>query len=183
MQNISFNTNVVDNGVGLLLSQFRDCGNVGEFVAAFLSEVQAAETAITPIISAMYVQNATGWTLTQIGKLVGVKRGILADDPFRVLIYAQIAANTSYGTLPDVYNVLRSLGLGAVRVWNRYPASITVNYIPNVLTLTCACVRFILESATLPISMDITEITETPFGFDGDPSAYGLGVGEIGAAG
>lgn len=182
MENISLNPNVVDDGVGLLLSQFRDQGNVSEFIAGFLSEVQAAESAIVPAIEASYIQNATGWALTQIGRLVGVERGLLGDNAYRVLIYAKIAANTSYGAIPDIYNVLRSLGLGSVRVYSKYPASITVNYIPNNLTLTCACVRHILESTTPPIAIDISEHSDTPFGFEGDPTAYGWGVGELGKA-
>lgn len=183
MKNIELNTGISDEGVSLLLHQFSSHGNAHEFVRAFLSEVQDIENATVPLIAASYLENAQDWTLDQIGKLVGVERGIKTNDEYRVFIYAQIAANTSYGTLNDVYNILGALGLGDVKAKNVYPASITVNYIPNNLTLTCACIRMILESATLPIAMDITSHGGTGFGFMGDTSAYGFGVGELGTAG
>lgn len=188
MRGLSYISTHEDDAFDRLKQDFKDKGNFKDLIGVFAARAQAFEDIAYPMIEAMYIANATGKTLEMIGENIGQPRptyGPAADDDnaYRVLIYAKIAANTSYGTIPDIYNVLGSLGLGSVRVFDVYPASITVNYIPNNLTLTCACVRHILVPATPPIGMDITEHSETPFGFEGDPTAFGFGVGEIGAAG
>ena len=183
MENITEITTIEDDGIALLLHQFAEHGNANEFVRPFLAEVQVLESAIVPAIALSYLNNADTWMLDQIGKIVGVARGVLTNAQYRIFIYAKIASNVSYGTLTDVYNVMRALGLGDVKVKNVYPASITVNYIPNNLVLTCMCIRAILEAATQPIEIDITAHSGTPFGFMGDTSAYGFGVGELGQAG
>lgn len=185
MDNLEHITTMADNGVALLLSQFRAQGNVPDVVRALLGEVQALETAITPAAVEVHLATATGWALEQIGLLVGMPRPTYGDaesddDVYRVLIYGQIAANVSAGTLPDLYNILRSLKMTGVRLYEVYPATITVNYNGGDSPLTCGCIRSILERATPPIDFDITAYTDTPFGFDGDPSASGFGVGELG---
>lgn len=185
MDNLTPSTTIAAEGVALLLSQFRSQGNVPDFLQAFLDEVQAAETAITGPYADLYLATATGWALDQLGELVGMPRpthGAAATDDaeYRVLIYGQIAANVSHGTLPDLYNILRSLGLTSVRLFEVYPASLTVNYVGTPTVDDCGCVRAILERATPPIELDITSHSEAPFGFEGDRTAYGFDEGELG---
>jgi hypothetical protein len=187
MDNLTHNTDVADDGVALLLSQFRAQGNVPDVLEALLGEVQELETAIVPALDDVYLAAATGWALEQIGELVGMPRPGYGDaqsddDAYRVLVYGQIAANVSTGTLPELYNILRSLSLTGTRIFEVYPAAITVTYTWTELSLTYAFLRDILERATPPIELDITSHDETPFGLLGDDSAYGLGVGHIGAA-
>jgi hypothetical protein len=126
---------------------------------------------------------ATGWALEQIGTLVGQARAAnLSDDYYRILVIAQICANVSNGTLSELYNILRSLELTNVDIWEVYPASLTVNYTPNTL-ITPAQIRTVLERATHPISFDITAIQDsTPFGFEGDFEGFGLDIGTLGDA-
>lgn len=185
MDNITIRTGVVSDGQRLLLSQFRNGSNVEDLLGALLAEAQLFEDACVPLIESLWLKNATGWVLDQYGKLVGYERPAFGpayddDDAFRILIYGQIAANVSYGTMPDLYQILNTLELGSPYIADVYPAAITVNYEQSQLSAEYDFVRDVLERATHPIEIDITEITALPFGLLGDDSAIGLGVGEIG---
>lgn len=175
-------TSIESDGINLLLCQFRNSGNVPEFVRAFLREVQTLESAAVQSIAARYLMNATGWSLEQIGELVGMPRPVYGpaandDDQYRILILGQIAANISHGTIPELYSILQSLGLLNVVIWDVYPAAIITNYAQSSL-ITPAQIRQILERATHPIGIDaIAIITDETFGFEGDLSAYGFDGG------
>lgn len=186
MDGISVKTGIVDEGIALLLSQFQSQGNVPDVLGAVLAEVQALETATVGSMTDLYLDSATDWALNQDGKRVGKTRptygaAATSDSVFRVQIYGQIAANISYGTIPDIYNLLKSLQLTNVRLYPVYPATLTVNFIDNSDAVIGSEVRGILEAATHPIDFDITQHTATPFGFEGDLTAYGFDIGEIGA--
>jgi len=186
MDNISEITTISEDGQNLLLSQFRSTtGNLPAFLGVFLSQVQILETVITPGIEYLYLANATGWALDQIGDRVGWPRpaygaSATSDSAYRIEIYAQIAENESYGTVPDLYNILRSLQLLSVRIGPIYPATLDVQYRNDSATLTGANIRTILERSSHPIAFDITEHSLIPFVFDGDGDGYGFDAGELG---
>ncbi len=187
MDNITYRTGVISDAQALLLSQFRAGSNVPDLLGALLTEAQVFEDNCVPLIESFWLKNATGWVLDQYGKLVGFERpgyGPAYDDSdaFRVLIYGQIAANCSYGTLTDIYQILNTLELGSPYVVDVYPAAITVNYQQSQLSAEYDFIRDVLERATHPIEIDITETTVSAFGLLGDDTALGLGVGEIGKA-
>lgn len=55
-----------------------------------------------------FVTNATGETLTLIGKIVGQEReGVTNDDLFRRYVQAKIATNSSDGTPEEMYTISR----------------------------------------------------------------------------
>lgn len=185
MLNLTARTDVVAAGSRLPLGQFQRAPRFMALLGVFLSELQLSETAIVESVPARYIQNATGWALEQIGLLVGCERpssgaAATSDNAYRVLIYGQIAANISYGTEADLFNILRSLQLTNVKIFDVYPAAMTLNYTNNSLTLTCGCIRSILRRATPPIGLDITQHSEAAFGFEGDSDAFGFDDGELG---
>lgn len=186
MRNITQITTHETDGNNRQLSQDYET-QFASFAGAFFSRIQGLENVAFPLISERYLSNATGATLENIGTLVGMPRptsGVAAtdDDSYRVLVYGKIAANVSYGTKTDVYNIMGALGSTQINVFNVYPAALTVNYIGNAVISDCACIRAILENATSPIELDIVRITETPFGFEGDSTASGFGAGQIGGS-
>lgn len=186
MNGLSYITNHVDQAFDRLKQDFKDVGNFKSLINVFTTRAQAFEDAAFPVIAGRYLANATGYTLDQLGERVGKLRppyGAAAtdDDVYRVLIYAQIAINTSSGTIPDFYNILGALGLKNVRVYPVYPASLTINYTPNSLSLSCGCIRSVLESASHPIAFDLVAHEATgAFGFAGDITASGFDAGKIG---
>jgi len=185
MQGLSYITTHETDGANRMLSSLRG-GTVEQFFEVFLRRYQGLEDELWALIEGRQLASATGFTLEQIGNKVGQPRPAFgpastADGPYRVLIYGKIAENISYGTIPDIYNILRALELVNVKIYQNYPASITINYVSNSLTLACACVGAIIRWATHPItSVDITEHFVDGLGFEGNILAGGLDVGPIG---
>jgi hypothetical protein len=186
MQGLSYITTHETDGAARMLASLRG-GTAEEFFRVFLRRHQGLEDVLWSLIESRQLANATGATLEMIGEKVGQPRPAFgpastADGPYRVLIYGKIAENVSYGTIPDIYNILRSLELVNVKVYQNYPASITINYVSNSLTLACACVGSIIARATHPITaIDITEHFVDGFGFEGNILAGGFDFGPLGA--
>lgn len=162
-----------------LIDHFKG-GNFETLVEGLGDRWQTLENDLWNMIQGRYIANATGEALQSIGSDVGVTALYTDDNTYRVFVYAKIAENRSNGTRTDLYNILSLLGLGDIKIYDVYPAALTVNYTPNTLTMTCACIRSILESASDPIELDIVQHSGTPFGFLGDSGAFGFGVGELG---
>lgn len=186
MDNIEQITDHEIAGERRLLSQFHG-SQFQTFCGIWFDKIQAIEDVLYPMIQAKYLAYATGQTLEYLGELVGMPRpigGLAASDDeiYRALIYGKIAANVSWGTKQDIYDIVGALQGTSIKVYNVYPAAVTVNYIASTVIDDCSCIRDILESATHPIEFDITAYTETPFGFSDDSTAYGFDVGEIGEA-
>lgn len=178
-------TTYADDAVGRMLQQFQYSPGPEEMLRLLVEPLQEAERQAHVLMWAYSVGNATGQLLSWIGKLHGEPRptsGMAAsdDNSYRVLIYARIAANTSHGTLPDLYNLLRALQLIDVRIYEDARAHLTINYINNSLTLTCNCVSHIIKSAKLPVTISVVQHSASPFGFEGDATAFGFDVGEYG---
>ena len=193
MDNISLITNHADEAAERLIDWFSG-GSFEDLTKLLAGRYQDLEDVAFPIISNKYLANASGVTLDNIGALVGISRILgQSDDDYRVLIYAKIAANTSNGTIPDIYNIMSILGATNIRVFDVYPASIELQYTASNIISECDCIRRILEGvdnsdggSTAPIligiSVDNSE-NGVPFGFAGTVGAGGYGVGSISGAG
>jgi hypothetical protein len=157
-------------------------GNFEQFAETFAGRYQGLEDVAYSLIEGRQLPFATDATLDQIGAKVGQLRAPgQTDAVYRVAIYGKIAENISYGTLPDLYNILGALELTRVKIYPTYPAGLTVNFVSNSLVLTCACIGAILRRATPPVTIiDITQHSENPFGFEGDITASGFDAGELG---
>lgn len=186
MMNLTKITDHATAASGRLLQQFQTGGQLQQLVEVIGGRYQSIEDAAYAMIAARYLTDADGATLEHIGDKVGASRptygpASTSDDAYRVLIYGKIAELVSYGTIPDLYNLLRALELTNVRIFQIYPASLTINFINNSLTLSCGCIRSILEAATPPVALDISMHGPEPFGFEGDSEAYGFDAGDLGA--
>lgn len=181
MDNLEYITTHAADEARRLIDHFKS-GNFEELVEGLGGRWQVLEDVLQTILTARYIANATGQTLRNIGADLNVTQTSDDDDVYRVYVYAKIGEINSTGSREDVYNVLSLLGLTQIRMYDVYPAAITVNYIPSAVTLTCACIRAILTASSLPVEMDITAHTESPFGFEGDSTASGFGSGQIGGS-
>ncbi len=181
MRNLSYITTHAEDAGARFTAALRG-GNFERFAETFAARYQGLEDVAYSLIDGRMLQFATGATLDAIGAKVGQTRlPGQADAVYRVAIYGKIAENISYGTLPDLYNILRSLQLTRVKIFPVYPASLTVNFVSNSLVLTCACIGSILRRATPPVTIiDITQHSENPFGFEGNIRAAGFDAGELG---
>lgn len=185
MQNLQYIGSHVPDALARLVQQYQDSGNFKDLVAVLAARWQGVEDKLWSLFEGRQLPNATGKTLELAGNHVGIDRPVFGpattdDNAYRVLIYAKIAENISYGTVPNLYNLLGALGLTSINLMPTYPASLTVNFISNSLVLSCGCIRAILNRATHPIAFDITEHTAAPFGFEGNTFAFGFDVGQLG---
>ena len=164
-----------------LIDHFKN-GSFENLILGLGDRWQALENQLQAILISRYIANATGETLRNIGLDLGVTQSSTDDETYRVFVYARIGENRSSGSREDVYNVLSLLGLSELKMYDVFPATVTVNYLPSASALTCNCIRAILEASSLQVKYDITTITESPFGFAGDNTASGFGIGQIGGS-
>jgi hypothetical protein len=162
---------------------FRKKGNVKDL---FLGDRwQDIENCISDIYDSRFIDRATGVSLDQIGLEVGEPRPLFGpaatdDVIYRILIKARIAANASNSLLSDVVGIMQILGAENIYVRYLFPAGFYIAY-SGADILTKSEIRDILISATEPVSIDIVKISSTrPFGFLGNPLAYGLDDGLLG---
>jgi len=181
MDNLEYITTHAADEAARLIDHFRG-GSFEDLILGLGGRWQVLEDQLQIILTARYIANATGETLRNIGADLGVTQSSTNDDTYRIFVYARIGENRSSGSREDVYNVLSLLGLTQIRMYDNYPATVTLNYIPNSITIGCDCIKAILAASSLQVEYDITAHGSTPFGFEGDSTAFGFGVGEIGSA-
>ena len=173
------------------------------------SRFQARENTLNDIYRSHSLDYATGVSLTKSGEEVGVIRPLpeedlvlvndgsnvldtgsdyiiysgssVSDDTFRLLTKAQIAANWSNSTIGDLDKVLSILGANTTNIRYIFPAGLFVNY-SGITALAIQDVLNLLVSATAPVSIDISKSTAHPFGFYGDPRAFGFNDGQLGGS-
>lgn len=187
MNNLTEITTIVADGQSRQLSQFKET-NVQAILGIFLSQVQELETAIVQGLTKTYLAVATGWMLEQWGEIVGEPRPAYGDaatddNVYRGLIYARIAVNNSFGTLPDVYKILRLLNATKSKAKELYPATISLEYTGSMYILGSQ-IRAVLELATSPISINLThyESAADAFALAGIGPGLGLGYGKLSTA-
>lgn len=104
----------VSAGLALLAQQFRDKAGVEGLAAAWLAQVQDLEDVLWALLEQSAIDDAEGDRLDQVGDLLGLPRGALADDAdYRAVLRAGARARKSNGRPEDVIEVA-GLALGAV---------------------------------------------------------------------
>src|SRR5687768_2287297 len=93
------------------LTQFKKKPNFEALITIACTQVQEIEDIGYDMIEKRFLVNATGVTLNKYGEMVNEPRPFSGeastdDDKYRTLIFSRIAANTSFGTRPDIYNIL-----------------------------------------------------------------------------
>lgn len=94
-----------ERGVNRLLKQFHGRPRLEEVLRIWLEEAQAIEDTFWNILYMRDLAGAFGVHLDVIGKIVGVARGGLNDDSYRLLLRAQIRSLRSRGRPEDLITV------------------------------------------------------------------------------
>lgn len=80
--------------------------NVQKFIAALVGPLQDVETMFHQIVAMRNVNDAVGVHLTVLGKIVGRKRGGVADDEvYRRYVRAQVSTNKSNGLIDELLRI------------------------------------------------------------------------------
>lgn len=177
-------THKEDSISNLIFDFKKEILDIKEIVSIDGDRFQTLENTLYDIYLSQFIDFATGISLEIIGKEVGEPRPISGDaatddDIYRYLIKARIAANRSNGTLPEIYNILGLLGATDI-ISNDVPNAALQLYIKGDLLLPLEDILKTLIGATAPISLEITEYSDMPFGFIEDPKSYGFDEGELG---
>ncbi len=129
--------NLEEEGVGLLLPQFKNAQNIKATLQGPLAYLDSNVDTIKNIQEGVVFDNLTGDMLAKVGKLLNVQRGGLGETEYKSAITASIYINASDGTSKSLIKVLNeSVGEGKYTFIESFPAEVQVRlYEPqNFLT-------------------------------------------------
>ena len=120
---IPVKTNLVNDGLDLLLAQFNDKPNVVETIRSYLDQVNITDQNLFDFVNSFNIDDATGILLDFIGAIVGVPRNGDTDDDYRERIRNGILLNNSDGTPNSLLEALATATNGNTRIWEHFPVS------------------------------------------------------------
>jgi len=131
--------NHVEQGLALLLSQYKDKPRIAALLSSYLRRVQELEDAAFDVLIKRLIDNAVDEQLNVIGRVVGqVNEGSWDDATYRLFIKARIRANQSNGHGDDVIDVLNLVETADFVLREYYPASMIVDF--DTVTATSAVI-------------------------------------------
>lgn len=166
-----------------VLSQFFKSAKLQAVLEAFTDEVQQLENTWFDMFASRTLSTAVGAQLDQYGKLVGQDRLGFSDSDYRGLIEARIQANVSEGTPEQIIAVLFAIVQVRIHYMNTPPAAYEIEYV--LMSYSSDELRtFIVDimQDMRPAGVKLSHLAEgVPgyWGFEGDPDALALGVGEF----
>ena len=184
MRNLVQITTHVEDGLARLKQQFQQDGSFKELIRLYLTRIQALEYALFALYLGRFLAFAVGQMLDYIGTIVMLPRPTLStpDTEYRVLLYGRIAALNSNGTLPNLLGILGTLQATNRKIYQNFPASLTINFTPSSIITEYTSIRTILETSSAAVDLNICAHLDGAFGFSDDPTALGFDDGTIGEA-
>jgi len=172
------NSQIVEDGLGELLSQFGDSANMRAILAAFLRPLQELENDSVAILEQMPLDVAAGVNLDVWGEIAGVARDGRTDDVYRALIKVTITAQRASGTVNAILDLVSELsGGGAVDYTPQYPAKFRLTITPPA-PLTAQQIADILAALEAVVAAGVgyivAEAAPDPFTYDIGPG-YDVG--------
>jgi len=122
-------TDHVEQGLALLLDQYKRKPRIEAWVRSYLRQVQVLEDAAFDVRVKRLLDNAEGVLLDVIGRIVGEPRRSRGDDVYRLFIAARIRINRSKGGAQDVLAVLAIIAGGTPTHFDeRSPAVMLIEF-------------------------------------------------------
>lgn len=119
----------VQQGLDLLLSQYKDKPRIAAVLTSWLDRIQVLEDVAFDIKIARMIDNAVGAQLLVIGRIVGqANERDWDDDTYRLFIKARIRANQSNGHGDDVIDVLNLVEAADFVLREYYPAAMFIDF-------------------------------------------------------
>jgi hypothetical protein len=100
-----------DDGVDLLLPQFKGKERIEAILRALLAGVQDVDDAIWQVLSERGLDWGVGVQLDAIGRMIDLPRTGWHDDTYRVFLRAHLLVLRSNGRWPEILAILEALGL------------------------------------------------------------------------
>jgi hypothetical protein len=98
-------------GRALLLSQFQGKPRLEALLCALLAGIQDFHTAAWQVLTLRDIANATGVQLDYLGTRVGLRRRGWTNETYRAFLRAQVLVLRSQGRWPDLFTIMRALGV------------------------------------------------------------------------
>jgi hypothetical protein len=174
------------DAISRLLTQFREKPKIEGIISTNAAQYQDIEDAGFDMLQGITIEHAIGATLDRIGDVVGLTRGVLSDDDFRVEIRTRISQRQSYGRVDDIITgfklLTNSSGVLYGEIW---PAGIYITGLGNPIQPTPEQFsRFINSVKPAGVALVIASLTWDPcFSFDGSTDGEGFGDHFDGAVG
>lgn len=154
------------------------------FLKSITDRLQPIEDDYQTLRAELSVQDAHDYLLDIVGSWVLQERDGDDDPTFRARVLAQIVVNASGGQREDVLELIRIVRGEGIRLWHLGGGWLQVNYqITSTPVVNENQLAQIIELIIDPGAVMLNSYTERPFGFAGNPLAFGFGVGQLGAAG
>lgn len=174
---------IIDSLKSKQLTQFQESTNFNVFLEVLGGQLEDIQDVIDDMIVNFNLEKAFGTTLDNFGILVGAPKRLvgMSDLTYRNVCMAQVLINTYKGTQEELLAFFRTLGATDIKYREYGKAAVRIQY--TGLTPEDFPPSLILQTVrygTHPITFDISYYTEKPFGFLGNPEAYGLNDGELG---
>lgn len=178
-----------DQGVALLIAQFKDQSFIEILVRALMEQVQELEDTLWDLLTKRAIDTAVGAQLDVIGKIVGQERGTFDEDTFRTFIRGRVLVNRSSGTTDQMVELVNTLlPDGASLVVKEYfPAAFQIQVTGSVPDwFGNALAAIVLEAKALGVAPHVTWFNGPAvfrFAIPGDttPSPNGFGAGVLSA--
>ena len=141
----------VERAKARLVTQFRETASHGKMVELLTSEVQVLEDAIFSILSTASIDLSSGAQLDRIGKVLGCARDAHTDAQYRVFLKAQILANRSMATAPELLTILETIlaayNANDLELVEWYPAAFILRIVDAIGTVEPAALARVLHVA------------------------------------
>lgn len=95
-----------EDGKQLLVDEFRGNPRIEAMLCALLTEVQVLDDTTWRVLTERTIDNARGVLLDDLGAIVGQDRMELSDKNYRAVIRGRIRANSSDGSVEDLYLIV-----------------------------------------------------------------------------
>lgn len=165
-------------------NRFKKCPNFTALAKVTGKRFQILSNDLEDIRTVRDLDVANGANLDELGSIVGQDREGFSDLIYRTLIKAKTAANRSKGTtenLIDTALILRNSVIADIVYVELFPAAVQIDFLNSLETIQHqALIADLLFLTKLSgVRLVVTFSSPTPFGFDGDPDAFGFGVGQF----
>ncbi len=178
-------SDILSRALGRLLWQFRNRAtdtNIQRLVRVIVGQVEPLRDRIIALIEERTLDEAVGVHLDQWGTVIGLGRGGLGDDAYRIALQARLAVYLSNGTPEQLITIMRLLvGQLTVRLIEYYPATVLLQYYyratPTTADERLTIVAQMDAAAAAGVAVEIVEVPTGYFGFAEDPDALGFDEG------
>jgi hypothetical protein len=155
--------NHVEQALGLLVEQFRECDSITGLVRALVNQVQEVEDMFFSLIDGRLLASSTGVQLDKYGAIVGEKRNGRSDAAYRVAIAAQLVQNLAQGEPERVIGLVQTLtGASYVQLTEDNPGVVNISFDGFIATTVAEFVEIIESVLAAGVRFEGQQLPTSP---------------------